>query len=351
MSPFGTGRLLRVFLAALVAWLAVNSFGIRRTPHPLQDVMQRAQDRAAAAYAVVDSVKRARELPLLADSQVRWRALLGEDYTPMTTTLGSLAAKEVATNPAWAGLMVRLLDEAGVGAGDTVGVLASGSFPSLTLATLAAIREMGAHPKLMVSLGASTFGANSRLATWLDIQAWVAQAGVLDGGCDLVTFGGEGDRGLEGLDEGNDWMRQAAIRSGRQIFQPVDLNEAMAARLALLESPGPAAVVNIGGGQAALGSCSHAAGLPPGLWTASQGCRCPDRGTLARLHEAGVPIVHLLSIRELAVKYGLDPEPGTSYRDLTPVGLVTRADPRWVLGGLLFVGLFFLRIPPRRKFS
>jgi poly-gamma-glutamate system protein len=348
MKLFGTARLARVFLAALVSWFAVQAFGIQRVPHPLQDVMHRADDRVRAAYAVVDSVKRARGLPFAAESQVPWRALLGEDYTPITTTLGSLAAKEAATNPAWAGLMVRLLDEAGVGRGDTVGILASGSFPSLNLATMAAVQELGAESKQVASLGASSFGANSRLATWLDIRAWVLSAGVMDAGSLLVTLGAEDDVGGGMTEEGKAWLQQAQDRNGQPALMAESLESAIAARLDCLDSSTLTAVVNIGGGQAALGHCPHAANLPPGRWPASPVCRCPDRGALTRLQERGVPVINLLSIRELAIQHGLDPEPGAEYRNIGQPDMVTRADGRWVLGALAFVALSIIRLPKRR---
>lgn len=349
MKPFGTARLARIFVALLVAWCAVQAFGFQRVPHPRQEVMRRAESRVRAAFAVVDSVKRARDLPLATESQVPWRAMLGEDYTPMTTTLGSLAAKEVATNPAWAGVLARLLDEAKVGPGDTVGILASGSFPSLNLATLAAVRELGAETKMVASLGASSFGANSRLATWLDIHAWVLAAGVLDSCSSRVTLGAEDDVGGGLTEEGQAWLQQALDRNGQEAVRAASLDEAMADRLRFLDPGSLAAVVNIGGGQAALGSCPHAAILPNGRWPAVPACRCRDRGVLTRLQERGVPIINLLSLRELAMQQGLDPEPGPRYRDLGRFDMVVKPNRGWVSGALALVALSFVRFPRRRN--
>lgn len=349
MKPFGTARLARIFLVSLASWSAVMAFGVQRVPHPRQEVMRRAEDRTRAAFAVVDSVKRARDLPLAAESRVRWRALLGEDYTPMTTTLGSLAAKEVATNPAWAGVLVRLLDEAQVSQGDTVGILASGSFPSLNLAALAAVRELGAEPKLVASLGASSFGANSRLATWLDIHAWVLAAGVLDSCSSRVTLGAEDDVGGGLTEEGLAWLQQSLVRNGQEALLTENIAGAMAARLRFFEGGSLAAVVNLGGGQAALGHCPHAALLPNGRWPAAAICRCRDRGVLTRLQERGVPIINLLSLRELAMQQGLDPEPGAGYRNPGRFEMVVKVHRGWVSGALVFVALAFVRLPRRRR--
>lgn len=349
MRPAGAGRLLVVLLVAVAGWLATQAWGFRQAPHPRQEAMRRAESRACAAFAAVDSVKRARGLLPADPSPVRWHALLGEDYTPITTTIGALSAKEAATNPAWAAVMAGLLDEAGVGAGDVVGVLASGSFPALTIATLAAAQELGAESYVAVSLGASTYGANGRLATWLDIEDWARQAGAVAPARELVTLGGEGDNG-GGLDaEGLAWLEEAMSRHGRTPVVARDLEGAIAARLAFLDTPRLAAVVNIGGGQAALGRCPHVESLPNGRWSRRPACDCAGRGAATRLQARGLPVINLLSIRDLAMQYGLDPEPGREYRDAARPDLVRRVDRRYPLAALALVGLALAwRRPPAR---
>ena len=339
MRPVGARRLLLVFAVAIGGWFAVQAWGFRQAPHPRQDAMHRAEARTETAFAAVDSTRRARGLTPANPSPVRWHALLGDDYTPITTTLGALSAKEAATNPAWAAVMVKLLDEAGVRQGDVVGILASGSFPALTIATLAAAQELGAQTYLAVSLGASTYGANVRLATWLDIEDWAQRAGAVSPTREMVTLGGENDNGGGMDDEGRAWLQEALARHARTAQVPRDLNDAVAMRLAFLEAPRLAAVVNVGGGQAALGRCPHAESLPPGLWPAGPGCGCPERGAATRMHEKGLPVINLLSIRDLAMQYGLDPEPGRDYRDTGRPDLVRRADRRLPLGALALIAL------------
>ena len=347
MNP-RTGGLALTFAAALVGWLGVQTWGLTRTPHPREPQMRAAAARAERAFAVVDSVKRAESLPFPADSPVAWRALLGEDYTPLTTTLGSREAKEASTNPAWAALMVRLLDEAGVGAGDTVVVLASGSFPALTLATASAVEALGAGTLLMSSLGASSYGANARGATWLDIESWVRRAGVSDLRSELVTAGGEHDIGGGLPPEGLEWLDETARRHGRTLPAFPDLSTAIAARTDRALRSRPAAVVNIGGGQAALGRCPHAAILPTGPWPAPVDCDCPERGALTRIAARDVPAIHLLNIRRLAARHGLDFEPGGHYRNQDT--LYTTVRPRWavVVAALALIAATLIRTGRKR---
>jgi len=344
VSPLPLRRLWPTLVVALAAWLGVRHFGSETAPHPAAPAMLRAVARAESAFAAVDARKRAAGLPVHAVSPVPWAALVGEEFTPLTTTLGSLQAKEVATNPAWAALLTRWLYDAGVRPGDTVGLTASSSFPGLILCALAAVHELGARPLLMVSLGSSAFGANLPEANWLDLAAWVAEAGVLDTRAAAVTIGGEADRGEGMMPEGPGLAAAAAARHDVRLEIPASLDEAIDLRLRLLAAAHATALVNIGGGQAALGCCPHAATLPSGPWGRHRACVCPQRGVLARLWDAGVPVIHLLEVRDLAARHGLDPEPGRQYRNLRGPEQVTSTRKGWVVGALLLIALSAVRI-------
>lgn len=322
------------FVVASAAWLASGEYGRERVPHPRREEMNRAVRRAERAFAVVDSARRAEGSGFPAGSRSSRASLLGEDYTVMTTTLGSRQAKEVSTDPAWAAVIVRLLDRAGVVAGDTVAVLVSSSFPALAVAVLAGLHELGATPLVMSSVGASSYGANVRGATWLDWERWLRDSGALPVRSALVTPGGEGDVAAGMPEEGRGWIEEAARRNDVVLTRPASLAEAIAVRLSRLERVRLRAVINIGGGQAALGACRHAASLPVGRWKSTPGCHCPDRGVLVRLSERGVPVIHLLQIRQLASLYGLDPEPGGRPAGFGDVTLVTRLQSGWILAAL-----------------
>lgn len=47
--------------------------------------------------------------------------MIGEEYTDITTTLGSIEAKRTAADPDMAALLVRMFSEAGLRSGDRVG--------------------------------------------------------------------------------------------------------------------------------------------------------------------------------------------------------------------------------------
>jgi poly-gamma-glutamate system protein len=328
------GRLLLAFVVAVAAWLMVGRYGQSRAPHPLRDKMAGAALRTERAFAVVDSAKRAGGHAFPADSPLPWAALLGEDYTAITTTLGSREAKGVSTNPAWASVMVRLLSDAGVAEGDTVAVLVSASFPALAAATLAALEELGSESLVLSSLGSSSYGANVRGATWLDWERWLRESGVLSVRSTMVTAGGERDAAGGLPAEGVAWLDEAAKRNGVEINRYQSLEGAISARMKLLDRRRPRAVVNIGGGHASTGGCRHAASLPVGLWVGGPECHCPDRGVLTRLYEQGVPVIHMLRLRGLASRYGLDFEPGGRYSNSAGVTTLTKLHKSWILAAL-----------------
>ena len=75
-------------------------------------------------------------IPLEAGLDPNRTCLIGPQLSPLFTSLGQLEAKRTTLNPDVAGLMVYLLQVAGVSAGDTVALGASGSFPGLWLSEI-----------------------------------------------------------------------------------------------------------------------------------------------------------------------------------------------------------------------
>ena len=304
--------MLRTRYRVLVAWLTVSllclvlaqSFLVTSASHPAAARMRRAAQLADSWLRIVEEAK-ARHVGMPPPAPgTRHAGLLGEELTPLTTTLGSLEAKVTALNPDFAALILRLLSENAVDSSKTVGVVISGSFPGLAISALAAVRTLGARAVLISSLGASSFGANQPGATWLDMERWLQEGGV-EIRSDLVTRGAEGDTG-GGLDEeGLKALQDAAGRSGTGLYVPQSLIESIETKLRLLRSQGVDFLINIGGNQASLGGCRHSSIIPTGVHRVLPRCDDADRGLLVRASEAGIPVLHLLNIRDVAFQYGL----------------------------------------------
>ncbi len=104
--------------------------------------------------------------------------IIGDEFTPLTTSLGDVEAKRTSTNPAFAALLVKFFHDAGLKRGDVVAVGASGSFPALLLATLSTSRVLGLEPIVIYSIGASMYATPTSLEfTFVDMLSGLRAEG------------------------------------------------------------------------------------------------------------------------------------------------------------------------------
>ena len=120
--------------------------------------------------------------------------LIGEEFTCLTTTLGNLEAKRSTTNPAFAAMMVKFFHEAGLKKGDNIAIGASGSFPALIIAALAASQVMELNPIIIYSVGSSMYGANLPDFTLIQMMELLNQKGLIPYKISAVWMGGEQDQ-------------------------------------------------------------------------------------------------------------------------------------------------------------
>jgi poly-gamma-glutamate system protein len=303
-------RLLAALGISVLALLCARGLLVHRSERSNAAVMRQAEALADRWSSIIEGRKtregiQGDEVPPFPHS-----GMLGVEWSEFTTTLGSFEAKRTAANPRFAALIVRWLHEAGVDSSSMVGVVLSGSFPSLAVAALAAVQTIGAHALVISSLGASSFGANQPGATWLDMESWLAGEGGLRYRSVLVTLGAEGDSGGGLSDEGLELLRDAAARHGLTPALFPTFEDAVRAKDNMLAAADADVVVNIGGNQTSLGTCRHASALPTGLVRRSLHCEDPGRGLIERCSARGLPVVHLLNVRSLASQYGLPLLPG-----------------------------------------
>lgn len=299
---------MAICLLAIAATIIIETYMVRSIEHPCTNEMMRASKLTSDWYNRIGEMKQHLGYRP-ADPGVRYWGLIGEDFTPMTTTLGTLEAKETSCNPDFAALIVRFMFETGIDSTSTVGVMMSGSFPALAIAALAALQTVGAEAVVFSSLGASCYGANQGDATWIDMERWLNDHGGLKYRSRLVTPGGENDNGQGMMEEGLVMMETAASRNGVELYRPADLNEAIMTKTQILTEAGIDLVINIGGNQAALGTYPQASLIPAGYHFGLPPGDSPERGVLARLAERNIPYIHLLNIRDLASRYDMPISP------------------------------------------
>jgi poly-gamma-glutamate system protein len=240
--------------------------------------------------------------------------LVGPEYTDITTTLGDLEAKRTSTNPNMAGVIVQLLQQAGVKAGDTIAVGASGSFPAGLVATLAATEAMSVHPVVIISLGSSTFGATRSDFTLLDMYEVLLREDIANVPPVAISLGGARDVGRGYESAVRDQLVSRIRKVGIPFLYEPDLPRNVAQRMALYFgyafSRKIAAFVNIGGSYAELGTSPLVLKLEAGLNTRAVIPAAKEtHGVVFEMLEHHIPVIHLLHIKSLAIKYGLPWDP------------------------------------------
>jgi poly-gamma-glutamate system protein len=306
-------RIVAAGVVSLIAWLALQTLAPRGSIEWSEEMLQAAAHMERATAAVARRSETA-GIPIDESLDPNRTGLIGPEYTPLFTTLGRLEAKRTTTNPDLAGLVVHLLRRAGVAAGDTIAVGCSASFPALLIAALTAAEALDVHPVTILSLGASSYGATRPGLTLLDIHELLLSDGILSTPPAAVSLGGEGDVGAEFDPAIRDLLLERIRASGTPLLEDPDLRGNVARRMAIyLGAPERrvAAFLNIGGSDANLGTSPLVLNVEPGLNADLELPPQEERGVLFEMAARGVPVIHLLNIRGLALRYGLpwDPVP------------------------------------------
>jgi poly-gamma-glutamate system protein len=338
-------RLLIAFVVLLVGTLGAETFFRKRTPLRQVNEMHAATELAQDWFYIIRDLKEEKGVKSDAFSNVANSFMIGDEWSEITSSLGSQEAKEISTNPDFAALMVRFIYEAGLREGDRVGLILSGSFPSLAISTLAALQTTGIEAIVMSSLGASTYGANQPEVTWIDMEKVLLKKGGLKYESLIVSMGADDDAGVGLFGEGHDIIKRAAERNDIDLYIPESLRESIIHRVEILNTSDISLLINIGGNQASMGNCSHTLEIPNGLNSELTHCDDSERGVLSRMNEDGLPFVNMLDMKDLASRYGIDGAPGVQYSRSTNLYSSTRSN-KVAISIILMLGLiplWFLR--------
>jgi poly-gamma-glutamate system protein len=316
-----TRRPAPIVWALLVAgsgWLLATDRPRAATDGPAVEAA-RLTDRSLAS---VRALRAEKHIPIDRALDPNATGIIGDEFSPLTTSVGDVEAKRTAANPAFAAVMVRYFRRAGLQAGDVVAVGASGSFPAFALATLSAAHALDLRPVVIYSVGSSMYGANVPGFTLVDMLDRLRRDGLLPYRLAAVSPGGDDDAGGGVLfDESGDTLAAETRRSGLPVVSGATLADRIRRRLRIFEEAGGRrpirCFVNIGGSAASFGSTSASLSLPNGLVLRPPALpSSPTRGVVFEFAARGVPVVHLLFVKGLARDNGLpfDPIP------LPPIG-------------------------------
>jgi poly-gamma-glutamate system protein len=240
-------------------------------------------------------------------------ALIGQDITPITTDRGNIEAKLTATNPNFAAVIVEMLKEAGVEKNDIVAIAFTGSLPGLNISVHSAVQTLDLKPVIITSVGASNWGANDPYYTWLDMERVLYDAGIFKNKSVAASIGGGLDRGRGLSPEGRQLIIDAIERNKVDFINEEYLENSIQKRMEVYEKHQKKnkikAFINVGGGISSMGSTENAQFIPSGLTLSLPMMNYPMRGVLIQMAEENIPIIHLLNINQLAIKYGLPVSP------------------------------------------
>jgi poly-gamma-glutamate system protein len=317
-SPRVHARIKPAWLAAaavlsIALWFGVEQ-ALQRPIHPQFAEMIMAARSMQAASRVLWLEKETLGLAS-AQADPNRTGMIGQEYTPITTTIGELPAKRTATNPDFAAALIRQIAPLGLARGAPVVIVVSGSFVGGDIAAIAAIETLGLRPIVIASLSASMWGANEPEFNLIDMLAALRERNVIRTRAIAAVLGGGGAIGGSMDPDGVAALRRSAARDGVPVIEarPVAaLIDALLARINVAaDNARPGLVINVGGALIGLGSCRESHELPPGLTRKAPPCSDGTPGLAMRLAADGAPILHIINLRRLALEWGLpfDPTP------------------------------------------
>ncbi len=348
-----------LFFLSLVFFLLLKIVPIREA-RALKEEMIAASRIMSEASAVIRDCRKEIGLDLDPETDINRTGLIGLKSSPITTSLGNLKSKRTSTNPNFAGLIVLLLRKAGIRSGDAIAVGASGSFPGLIVAVISAAKAMGVEPLVISSLGSSQWGANHPRFHWLCMHLCLWERGLFSSLPLAVSLGGNQDIGEDMPEEGRILLERDMAETGIPVIRERNLAENVEARIGLFfqeagERP-LRAFVNVGGSWSNLGVDSLVLHVKPGLTKIDRFPPRERQGVLFQMAARGLPVIHLLYVRGLVQRYGLewDPSPlpkpgeGEIYAEV-----VESQKSFWILSltYLIFFSAFLIWSRARRKDS
>lgn len=286
-----------------------------KIPTPYYQLQLQAAQLMREATKAIKEGREAKGIPIDEQLDPNRTGLIGEEFTQLTTTLGNLSAKRTSTNPDFAALMVKYFYEANLKPGDVIAIGSSGSFPALILATLSACQVMQITPITIYALGASEYGATIPEFTFLDMLEILNKKNILNFRLAAISMGGNQDQ-AEGMfyPDSKKIIKHIAEQSGITFINKGSLRDNILERLKIYqENSGGKPInlfVNIGGASANFGNTLNSITFPNGLVQGNIDIPDhPEKGLIFEFLEMGTPVVHLLNIRDLAIKNGLPVDP------------------------------------------
>tara|TARA_B100001094_G_scaffold104938_1_gene101120 strand:+ start:341 stop:1492 length:1152 start_codon:yes stop_codon:yes gene_type:complete len=237
--------------------------------------------------------------------------LVGSPFSLITTDEGDLDSKLTTLDPNFSAVIVELMYQLKLKAGDTVAVLMTGSMPGANIAVLTACKALELVPITITSLGASQWGANQVDFTWLDMESILYDNELISSRSIAASIGGRNDMGRLLSPSGREIITDNIASHGISLIRKDRLADNIQHRVNLFNlvksSETYDAVINVGGGVASLGTSFNLRLLPPGVVRRNliQDIIRPGgiEGVFSKFLKFDVPGLHILNIRSLTQQF------------------------------------------------
>jgi poly-gamma-glutamate system protein len=301
-------------LAVLGLCLHLLTESTRRL-HPQAHLVEKmsAATRTVRSYEAIRQLRMGSPSSMDAENDPEGSGLIGQEFTLTTTDRGILEAKLTSVNPNFAALFVQYFRDLDLRPGDPVAIAMTGAFPALNLAVLAAAEEMSLRPLPITSVGASMWGANDPSFSWLDMEKFLSDRGLIHTRSLAASLGGSNDRGRGLSPKGRALLGEAISRNGVPLISEPTLDESISRRIVLFdqaaEPGGVKAYVNIGGSSASIGTRLNGRLIDSGINRGLKPYNWTQRGVLHHYANRGVPVVHILGVESIALANGFPVAP------------------------------------------
>lgn len=340
-------KLLIAFLIFGVGFVVVESTK-KRVPLSYYPVQIEAAKIMSESLGFIREEREARGIPVDEKLDPNKTGIIGEDYSQLTTTLGNLSAKRTSTNPDFSALMVKYFYQAELKKDDVIAIGSSGSFPGLIIAALSACKAMKIEPLIIYAIGASEYGATIPNFTFIEMLEILNQKDILPYQLLAVSMGGNNDQAEDMFyPNSQEVIRRIAEKSDVFFIDEGKLADSIQKRMEIYKKAADERqiklFVNIGGASANFGNTAASITYPNGLVIHSSTIPVnPERGLIFEFQELGLPIIHLLNIRDLALSHGISIDP-VPFPEIGQSMVYWEVKYRqWIIILSIFTGIFYL---------
>ncbi|NUO18165.1 poly-gamma-glutamate system protein [bacterium] len=297
---------MSVVCYGLYLWAEYSRIEVKRANHELKLV---AANRMSNALRELASRQFSGSESLESYGDPRVDALIGQQFSTITSDIGSFEEKLYGANPNLAAAVIELLLDAGLKSGDKVAIALSGSTPGANISVLCACNALGVDAYTLSSLSSTWWGATDPRNTWADMQSFLIDKGIVN--CTVVGYslGGIDDNALGMSSLGRTELIEAVGRNKARLIEATSLSESSRewwkAFRASLNGQVPSAYINVGDGLASLGHKENGQLLGNGVHRRLPARNWPGNGVVHIAAKENVPIINFYSSTELSKEYGL----------------------------------------------